>query len=66
MQYRTHNGQTWDYVAYQTTGEEMAMDAIILSNDYYYSDVITFDDGDILNIPDVVIQDVAVIPSPWS
>lgn len=66
MQYRTHNGQTWDYVAYQTTGEEMAMDAIILANDYYYSDVITFDDGDILNIPDVVIQEVAVIPSPWS
>lgn len=65
MKYMTHKGQTWDYVAYQTTGEEMAMDAIISANEYYYSDVITFDDGDILNIPDVVIQEVAVIPSPW-
>lgn len=66
MQYDAKDGQTWDYVAYLTTGDEMSMDAIISNNDYYYSNVVTFEDGDIVEIPDMVIQEVAIIPSPWS
>lgn len=65
MQYLTKKNQTWDYIAFVTIGDEMAMDAVILQNDYYYSDVLTFEDGDVVNIPDVVFQEVAVIPSPW-
>jgi hypothetical protein len=65
MQYRATEGQTWDVIAYDSIGDEMLMDDLIARNEYSYSDTVTFTDGDVIDIPDVVIREAAVIPSPW-
>lgn len=73
MQYITaKDGQTWDYIALQATGQEFDMDLLINANKYALYDVITFADGDVVSIPDEVVQTAAsvqsafsIIESPW-
>lgn len=64
--YSCKDGQTWDYVSYLVFKDSFMLDEMLKANSYEYSDTITFGDGDIINIPDNVIKESAIINNPWS
>lgn len=63
--YSTKDGETWDSIAYRLFSDSFMMDQLLESNKYLYYDTITFEDGDIITIPDNVIKESAIIENPW-
>lgn len=65
MKYQCSNGTTWDMAAFATVNDEFSMDEIIQENTYYYSDVITFEGGEVLEIPEIAAVSASTIAAPW-
>ena len=59
------SGMTWDVIAYQQTGDEFQMDGIMSANSFAFSDVVTFEGGEVIAIPSVVVVDSQTIAAPW-
>lgn len=65
MVYTANNEETWDMVVYNTVGDEFQMDTILHDNSYYYSDVVLFEGGEVLNVQSQVVVDASIIKAPW-
>lgn len=63
---RTKKDETWDLIAYNYFGDEMILDNLLEANARLHDDVITFEDGDYINIPGLVVIETTILPSPWS
>lgn len=59
------DGDTWDSVAYKTTGDEFQCDAIRQLNEREYGDILVFEGGEILKIPEDVAKKSKFIKTPW-
>lgn len=51
--YTTKSGDTWDTIAYELWGDEMLMADLIEAN-LTYADVVIFDAGIVLTVPEIV------------
>ncbi len=56
---------TWDMLAYNAGYSEFQMDVIMSENSFEYSDVVTFDGGEVVSISSVNIVDEATLKAPW-
>jgi hypothetical protein len=61
--YTTTAGDTWDFIAYKTLGNEYLFVRFIEVN-LAYRDVLLFDGGVVLNIPTVDVPPIGGQP-PW-
>ncbi len=59
------DGDTWDSIAYRYVGDEFQCDAIREANDYLYSDVVIFEGGEQIVIPDIATVETTMIRTPW-
>lgn len=59
------HGDTWDSVAYKTTGNEFLCDIIRQANSSLFSDVVIFEGGERLNIPESIQAEIKTIKTPW-
>jgi hypothetical protein len=60
----THES-TWDMIAVQAGLDEFAMTDIMADNSYAYSDVITFDGGEQIQITTNPVVQNQIIAAPW-
>ena len=63
--YTCKNGETWDSIAYDLFADGFVMDSLLEANDYEYYDTVTFEDGNVIQIPQQAIMESAIIPNPW-
>ena len=61
--YTTKSGDMWDMIALKVLGNEMYMSELI-ENNYKYRNVMIFEAGIKLNIPEISTQKVKNLP-PW-
>lgn len=61
--YTTTSGDTWDNIAYKTTGDGCNMDLLIAENPQY-CDQFVFPAGITLTIPDIEEETSSTVP-PW-
>lgn len=61
--YRTVSGDTWDYIALKTMGNEKYMDQLIEAN-IAQRETVVFAAGITLNVPNAPARKMAVLP-PW-
>lgn len=59
------NGLTWDKIAYDFIGNEFYLDSVIQLNSYLYSDVLAFEGGENINIPESLATEPVIISAPW-
>ncbi len=59
------DGDTWDSIAYKYTGDEFQCDEIRQANSRDYSDVIMFEGGESIVIPDEAVVQTSIIKAPW-
>lgn len=62
-EYIAKQGDTWDLISYNVYGSEYHMQELILAN-YQYVDVVVFDGGEILSIPEISVADTSLL-APW-
>lgn len=65
MKYTCSHGETWDIPALKQYGEELMCDYVRENNSYYFSDLVSFDGGEIIDLPDEGIVTAATIAPPW-
>lgn len=65
MKYTAAKGDTWDSISYKVYGDEFQFPFIMEAN-RNHSDVVVFDGGESVVIPDRVVVENAVIATPWS
>lgn len=61
--YTAKQGDTWDLISYKAYGSEYHMQELILAN-YAYVDVVIFDGGEVLSIPEISSTDTSTL-APW-
>lgn len=59
------DGDTYDSIAYRTVGDEFKCDEIRKANAYSYSDVVIFEGGEHIVIPDNTVVETTIIRAPW-
>ena len=59
--YTTISGDTWDLIAYQQMGDEKYMKDLVLAN-FPLSEVLRFDSGTVLTIPDIEVASTEDLP----
>jgi hypothetical protein len=64
MKYTCAQGETWDSIAYQAFKDEMMFPTIMDAN-RKYNDVVIFDGGEVIEIPDSVITDSIFVTTPF-
>lgn len=64
MRYVCSQGDTWDSIAYKAYGDEMIFPQIMEAN-RGMADVVMFDGGEIVDIPDRIIIENTIISRPW-
>lgn len=65
MEIKCTKGQTWDVLALNHLGDEFRIDELLSENQYFHSDVLTFENGDKISIPERVVEEISIIKSPW-
>lgn len=66
MKYTAVNGDTWDSIAFKTYDDEFMCDEIRAANSRNYSDVLIFDGGEIIEVPEFLSPKQEIIKAPWS
>ena len=64
-QYVCANGDMWDSIAYRLYGDEFLFPEIMKAN-RAYARVLTFDGGEVLNVPVRVENPLVVVTAPFS
>ena len=64
-QYVCANGDMWDDIAYRLYGDELMFPEIMKAN-RAYAHVLTFDGGEVLNVPVRVENPLVVVTTPFS
>lgn len=64
MIYTCAQGDTWDSIAYKAYSNEMLFPAIMEAN-RQYSDVVVFDGGEQVAVPERVEGATTIIAAPW-
>ena len=64
-QYVCANGDMWDSIAYRLYGDEFLFPEIMKAN-RAYARVLTFDGGEVLNVPIRVENPLVVVTAPFS
>ena len=64
-QYVCANGDMWDSIAYRLYGDEFMFPEIMKSN-RAYARVLTFEGGEVLNVPIRVKNPLVVVTTPFS
>ena len=64
-QYVCANGDMWDSIAYRLYGDESMFPEIMKAN-RAYARVLTFDGGEVLNVPIRVENPLVVVTAPFS
>lgn len=64
-QYVCANGDMWDSIAYRLYGDEFMFPEIMKAN-RAYARVITFEGGEVLNVPIRVENPLVVVTTPFS
>lgn len=64
-QYVCSNGDMWDSIAYRLYGDEFMFPEIMKAN-RAYARVLTFDGGEVLNVPIRVENPLVVVTTPFS
>jgi len=64
MIYTTKQGDEWDQIAFDQLGSEHLVDRLIAANPEH-QEVVLFDAGVKLKIPDPVKKPLIVGPAPW-
>ena len=59
------NGATWDSIAFDAVGNEFQMDDIMAQNRRDHADVLIFEGGEQITIPDSSYQAAAIVEPPW-
>ena len=57
--------ETWDLPAFKKYGSEFMCDYVRSMNDYDYFDVVAFDGGEEIELPQQGVVTVATIAPPW-
>lgn len=65
MKYVCSRGETWDVPAFKQYGSELMCDYIRSRNDYLFNDVVAFDGGEVIDVPEQGIVEAATIAPPW-
>ena len=64
-QYVCANGDMWDSIAYRLYGDEFMLPEIMKAN-RAYARVLTFEGGEVLNVPIRVENPLVVVTAPFS
>lgn len=64
MEYTCSRGDTWDSIASKAYGDEFLFPQIMDAN-RIYSDMVMFEGGEKITVPENVYSENAVIASPW-
>lgn len=64
-QYVCSNGDMWDSIAYRLYGDEFMFPEIMKAN-RAYARVLTFDGGEVLNVPIRVENPLVIVTTPFS
>ena len=64
-QYICANGDMWDDIAYRLYGDELMFPEIMKAN-RAYAHVLTFEGGEVLNVPVHVENPLVVVTTPFS
>ena len=64
-QYVCANGDMWDSIAYRLYGDEFMLPEIMKAN-RAYARVLTFEGGEVLNVPVRVENPLVVVTAPFS
>ena len=64
-QYVCANGDMWDSIAYRLYGDEFMLPEIMKAN-RAYARVLTFEGGEVLNVPVRVANPLVVVTAPFS
>ena len=64
-QYVCANGDMWDDIAYRLYGDELMFPEIMKAN-RAYAHVLTFEGGEVLNVPVHVENPLVVVTTPFS
>lgn len=64
MIYTAVCGDTWDSIAFKVYGDEMALSQIMEMN-RSFSDTVTFNGGEIIVLPDEIVESSVVVATPW-
>lgn len=64
-QYVCANGDMWDAIAYRLYGDELMFPEIMKAN-RSYARVLTFEGGEVLNVPVRVENPLVVVTTPFS
>lgn len=64
MKYIAKDGDTWDAIAYRAYKDEFLFPAILEAN-RQYSDVVLFDGGEQIEVPDRVTATTLVVATPF-
>ena len=64
-QYGCANGDMWDSIAYRLYGDELMFPEIMKAN-RAYARVLTFEGGEVLNVPVRVENPLVVVTTPFS
>lgn len=63
-QYIACSGDTWDSISYKVFDNEFLYTNLMDAN-RQFSDMVTFDGGEVITIPDEITVENMVIPTPW-
>lgn len=64
-QYIATNGDTWDSIAYKVYGDEFMCDQLCAANSRKHEDIVMFEGGEVVDIPETVTNPLSVIKAPW-
>lgn len=64
--YTAVHGDTWDSIAYKVYGDEFLCDQLCKANSRHMSDIVMFEGGEKVTIPDSLAADSTIIKAPWS
>lgn len=64
MKYVAVQGDTWDSIAYKAFGDEFMFPQIMDANRDYY-DVVIFEGGESIDIPDKIVTENKLVASPF-
>lgn len=64
MKYVCTQGDTFDTIAYKAYSDEFLFPQIMEAN-RNYSDMVIFDGGEIIEIPDRVVIENTIVSTPW-
>ena len=66
MTYTAANGDTWDSIAFKFYGDEFLFLKLHAANERKYPDVVMFEGGEVVDIPDNLTVQTKVYKAPWS